>query len=51
LSYQTGTCGKPDPIYNKPGSSALVSQFTRNQIWQDQQVYPSPISKVHLKVL
>lgn len=53
-SYQTGTCEKPEPIYypNSRGmSQAQVSQYAKSQMWRNQQVYPLPISDVHLRVL
>jgi hypothetical protein len=53
-SYQTGSCGKPEPIYypdSRGHAQAPVSQFTRNQMWRGQQVYPLPISDNHLKIL
>lgn len=53
-SYQTGMCGKPEPIYY-PQSRGIaqvpVSQFAKSQLWREQQVYPLPISDVHLRVL
>ena len=51
MNYQIGECSKPEPLFNKNKAVAPVSQFTRNQMWQGQQVYPSPISKVHLEIL
>ena len=53
-SYNTGFCGKPEPIYypqSRGQASVPVSQFSRSQIWQEQQVYPLPISDTHLRVL
>lgn len=53
-SYNAGSCGKPEPIYypqSRGQASVPVSQFSRNQMWQEQQVYPLPISNVHLRVL
>ncbi|MBI4144531.1 hypothetical protein HY486_04755 [Candidatus Woesearchaeota archaeon] len=53
-SYQTGMCGKPEPIYypNSIGRASVpVSQLAKSQMWQAQQVYPLPISDAHLKVL
>ena len=53
-SYNTGFCGKPEPIYypqSRGQASVPVSQFSRSQMWQEQQVYPLPISDVHLRVL
>ena len=53
-SYQTGECGKPEPLYypNSRGSASVpVSQFTKSQMWKGQQVYPVPISDVHLRIL
>jgi hypothetical protein len=53
-SYQTGMCGKPEPIYypQSAGHARVpVSQFARNQIWKNQQVYPLPIQDVHLRIL
>ena len=53
-SYNTGFCGKPEPIYypqSRGQASVPVSQFSRSQMWQKQQVYPLPISDVHLRVL
>ncbi len=53
-SYQTGMCGKPEPVYY-PQSRGIAqvptSQFAKSQLWKGQQVYPLPISDVHLKVL
>src|SRR3989344_481408 len=53
-SYNTGFCGKGEPIYYPQSAGKAdvpVSQFSRSQIWQGQQVYPLPISDVHLRVL
>lgn len=53
-SYQTGMCGKPEPIYypqSRQTAQAPVSQFVKSQMWQGQQIYPLPISDVHLRVL
>ena len=50
-SYQIGSCGKPEPIYSLSNASAPVSQFTRSQVWEKQQVYPLPVSNAHLKIL
>jgi hypothetical protein len=53
-SYQTGMCRKNNPISpnNKSEASrAPVSQFARNQVWRQQQVYPLPISDTHLRTL
>lgn len=54
VSYQTGFCGKPEPIYypqSHGSAQAPVSQFAKSQMWQGQQVYPLPISDIHLKIL
>ncbi|MFP4400359.1 MAG: metallopeptidase TldD-related protein [Candidatus Woesearchaeota archaeon] len=53
-SYQTGVCGKPEPIYypqSRGSAQVPVSQFAKDQLWKNQQVYPLPISDNHLKVL
>lgn len=53
-SYQAGMCGKYEPIYNPQSegdAQAPVSQLTKSQMWEGQQVYPLPISDIHLKVL
>ena len=53
-SYQTGMCGKPEPIYypqSRGTARVPVSQFARSQLWKGQQVYPLPISDHHLKIL
>lgn len=53
-SYQTGMCGKPEPIYypqSKGYAQIPVSQFTKSQMWKKQQIYPLPISDVHLRIL
>ncbi len=53
-SYQTGMCGKPEPIYypqSRGVAEVQVSQLAKSQLWLRQQVYPLPISDVHLKVL
>jgi len=50
-SYQIGLCGKPDPIHDNKKQQVLVSQFGKNQLWEAQQVYPLPISDIHLKIL
>ena len=53
-SYQTGTCQKPEPIYypqSRGMAAAQVSQFTKSQLWQGQQVYPLPITDAHLRIL
>ena len=52
--YNTGMCGKPEPIYypNSRGVGQVpVAQFCKTQLWRGQQVYPLPISDVHLKIL
>ncbi|MFP4424799.1 MAG: hypothetical protein ACLFP2_06260 [Candidatus Woesearchaeota archaeon] len=46
LSFHTGVCSRPEPIYYpqpKGVAQVPVSQFTRSQLWKDQQVYPLPI--------
>ncbi|RLF33065.1 MAG: hypothetical protein DRN08_05895 [Thermoplasmata archaeon] len=53
-SYQTGMCGKPEPIYypqSRGQAQVPVSQFAKIQMWKGQQVYPLPISDVHLRIL
>lgn len=50
-SYQIGMCGKPNPIQRESNASTPVSQFTRDQMWGQQQVYPLPIHPKHLAVL
>ena len=57
-SYQCGTCGKLnpvyDPIYNRDvilEAGAPVSQFTKSQLWKEQQVSTLPISEPHLRIL
>ncbi len=53
-SYQIGACGKPEPIYypqSRGQAQIPVSQFAKSQMWRGQQVYPLPISDVHLKIL
>ena len=53
-SYQTGMCEKPESIYypqSKMQGQVPVSQFAKSQMWERQQVYPLPISDVHLKIL
>ncbi|NQU78780.1 hypothetical protein HQ545_03335 [Candidatus Woesearchaeota archaeon] len=53
-SYQTGMCGKPEPMYypqSRGNAKVPVSQFTKSQMWRAQQVYPLPISDVHLRIL
>lgn len=54
VNYHIGVCGAPEPIYypqSRGQSQVPVSQFTKSQMWQGQQLYPMPISDVHLKVL
>ncbi len=54
FTYQTGVCSEPEPIYYpQPRDVAQVpaSQFTRNQVWREQQIYPLPISDAHLNIL
>jgi predicted Zn-dependent protease len=51
MNYQTGMCGKSDPINNSHDSRVPSSQISRSQIWRGQQVYPLPISDRHLKIL
>lgn len=54
ISYHTGVCSKPEPIYypqSRGVAQVPVSQFTRSQLWKDQQVYPLPIQQHHLDVL
>ena len=53
-SYQTGLCGKPEPIYypqSRGQAQVPVSQFAKSQVWAGQQVYPLPLSDIHLKIL
>lgn len=53
-SYNTGICEKPEPVYYPQSggqASVPVSQFSRSQMWRNQQVYPLPISDVHLRIL
>lgn len=50
-SYQSGTCIKANPLNSSERSSARVSQFTRNQVWGEQQVFPVSISDKQLKYL
>ncbi len=53
-SYQTGVCGKPEPIYypqSRGRAEVPVSQYAKSQMWEGQQVYPLPISDVHLRIL
>ena len=53
-SYQTGMCGKSEPIYypqSRGTAEVPTSQFAKSQLWRGQQVYPLPISDVHLRVL
>jgi len=53
-SYQTGMCGKPEPIYCSQSENIAkvpVSSFAKSQMWKGQQVYPLPVSDVHLKIL
>ncbi|RLE39369.1 hypothetical protein DRJ17_01450 [Candidatus Woesearchaeota archaeon] len=52
--YQAGMCVKPEPIYypqSRGQAQVPVSQFVKSQIWERQQVYPLPISDVHLRIL
>ncbi|MBT5023467.1 hypothetical protein HOK51_07605 [Candidatus Woesearchaeota archaeon] len=50
-TYSVGMCSKPEPIgYNFP-AQVPVSQFTKNQLWQGQQIQPASISDVHKKIL
>ena len=54
VSYQTGFCGKPEPIHypqSRGTASVPVSQFAKSQVWKNQQVYPLPIAEHHLKIL
>lgn len=53
-SYNTGYCGRPEPIHlpHPNGTERVpVSQAARSQLWRAQQVYPRPISEAHLRVL
>ncbi len=53
-SYQTGVCRKPEPIsyhHSSREAQVPVSQFAKDQMWKEQQVYPLPISDTHLKIL
>jgi predicted Zn-dependent protease len=53
-NYQTGMCGKPEPIYYPQShrqAQVPVSQFAKSQMWRGQQVYPLPLSDAHLRVL
>lgn len=43
-SYQIGVC-------TKSNSDVPVSQFTKSQVWQGQQVYPSPLPKELIQTL
>jgi hypothetical protein len=49
-TYTIGLCGKSDPVYSTK-EDVPVSEFTRSQLWAEQQLYPTPISPEHLKVL
>lgn len=51
LSYNTGFCEKPDPINPFVMARVPASQFVKSQMWEGQQVYSSPISNIHLKIL
>tara|TARA_Y100000034_G_scaffold125404_1_gene174898 strand:- start:1283 stop:2443 length:1161 start_codon:yes stop_codon:yes gene_type:complete len=52
LNYQSGSCGKPEPLPESRGQAEVpVSQFVNSQMWEGQQVYPLPISDSHLRVL
>ena len=54
VTYECGACQKPNPIQgypSKPYGEALVSQLTKSQLWKQQQVFTSPISEQHTKVL
>jgi predicted Zn-dependent protease len=55
-SYQTGMCGKPDPLPLLPGqhlknARVPISQYARSQVWGEVQVYPLPITDRDLKIL
>ncbi len=50
-NYQVGSCGKPDPISRSRSAGVDVSQLTRTQLWQGQQVYPTEISARHVEIL
>jgi hypothetical protein len=54
LNYNCGICKSPEPIYypQSHGRAEIsVSTFARTQMWKEQQVYPLPISDIHLKIL
>ena len=50
-TYNVGMCGKNDPLVSRHSAQNPVSQFTRSQLWKNQQVYPSPMSDKHIKIL
>ena len=51
LSYNTGFCGKSEPIDYRGEARVPVSQYSRSQLWRGQQLYPLEISDPHLKIL
>ncbi|MBS3167929.1 hypothetical protein J4216_02300 [Candidatus Woesearchaeota archaeon] len=42
-NYNSGTCGKPEPIHKRQLAEVPVSQFSRVQLWQGQYVETLPI--------
>jgi len=49
-NYTLGNCGKPAP-QSEGMAFVPVSEFTRSQMWQDQQVFPLPLPDMHLQKL
>lgn len=51
ISFQTGYCGKSNPVSPEIESRVPVSQVANSQFWKDQQVYSQPVSEQQLKIL
>lgn len=51
LNYHMGQCGKSDPLYPQNSSNIPTSQFTRSQLWEQQQLLPVAIPHELIEIL
>lgn len=49
--YDSGVCGKSNPININQTAKVPVSEFARNQLWKNQQVTTRPIHDYQIKIL
>ena len=49
-TYNVGNCGKPAP-QTRGMATVAVSEFTRSQVWENQQVLPLPLPDSYLAAL